>query len=279
MNIEVALKTINGKEVPAVTSLQVAKTFGKRHDHVIRDIRETMAKCSESFNAPNFGESNYSKDIGDGISREYPMYLLSKDGLMMVAMAYTTPEAMRVKEAYINRFNEMERAITENRPALSREEILSQALEIIGKKNTALEQQILADAPKVEFADAVSDAEGGMTVNQFAKVLRQHGVKNMGGHRLFRDLRKHGFLMRQKKHWNVPTQKYVDKAWFKLTVHVSPDDDCIQYEVTDFIITGKGQLGLLAFFMDKYGIRRQLSLLEDGNRRRAKVISLPGGRA
>ena len=275
MDIEVALKTINGKEVPAVTSLQVAEAFGKDHRNVLRDIRETIAKCSESFSALNFELAEYR----DEQDKPRPMYILSKDGLMMVAMAYTTPEAMRVKEAYINRFNEMERAITENRPALSREEILSQALEIIGKKNTALEQQILADAPKVEFADAVSDAEGGMTVNQFAKVLRQHGVKNMGGHRLFRDLRKHGFLMRQKKHWNVPTQKYVDKAWFKLTVHVSPDDDCIQYEVTDFIITGKGQLGLLAFLMDKYGIRRQLSLLEDGNRRRAKIISLPGGRA
>ena len=44
MDIEVALKTINGKEVPAVTSLQVAEAFGKRHDHVIRDIRETSAK-------------------------------------------------------------------------------------------------------------------------------------------------------------------------------------------------------------------------------------------
>ena len=144
MDIEVALKTINGKEVPAVTSLQVAEAFGKRHDHVIRDIRETSAKCSESFNAPNFGLVDYMDAKGE----TRPMYLLSKDGLMMVAMAYTTPEAMRVKEAYINRFNEMERAITENRPALSREEILSQALEIIGKKNTALEQQILADAPK-----------------------------------------------------------------------------------------------------------------------------------
>lgn len=108
MNIEVALKTINGKEVPAVTSLQVAEAFGKEHKHVLRDIRETTAKCSEDFAESNFGLSNYSKDIGDGISREYPMYLLSKDGLMMVTMAYITPEAMRVKEAYIARFNEME---------------------------------------------------------------------------------------------------------------------------------------------------------------------------
>ena len=54
MDIEVALKTINGKEVPAVTSLQVAEAFGKDHRNVLRDIRETIAKCSESFSALNF---------------------------------------------------------------------------------------------------------------------------------------------------------------------------------------------------------------------------------
>lgn len=104
MNIEITLKELNGKQIPAVTSLQVAEAFGKRHDHVIRDIREVMAKCTESFTAPNFGVSEYTDSTG----RKLPLYLLSKNGLMMVTMGYTTPEAMRVKEAYINRFNEME---------------------------------------------------------------------------------------------------------------------------------------------------------------------------
>ena len=46
------------------------------------------------------------------------MYLLSKDGFMMLAMSYTTPEAMRVKEAYINRFNEMEEQLRSGSPAI-----------------------------------------------------------------------------------------------------------------------------------------------------------------
>ena len=46
------------KQIQAVTSQQVAEAFGKRHDHVIRDIREVMAKCTESFTAPNFGLSD-----------------------------------------------------------------------------------------------------------------------------------------------------------------------------------------------------------------------------
>lgn len=102
--ITLSLHTLNGRTVPAVTSLQVAEAFGKRHDNVIRDIRNTLDKCSESFAALNFEGSTFK----DGTGRKLPCYLLSKDGLLMVTMGYTTPDAMRVKEAYIQRFNEME---------------------------------------------------------------------------------------------------------------------------------------------------------------------------
>lgn len=103
-DIALSLHTLNGKTVPAVTSLQVAEAFGKKHFHVLRDIREIMLKCSESFNASNFGFSMAKDAKGE----ERPMRLLSKDGLLIVTMGYTTPDAMRVKEAYIRRFNEME---------------------------------------------------------------------------------------------------------------------------------------------------------------------------
>lgn len=52
---------------------QVAEAFGKRHDHVIRDIREVMAKCTESFTAPNFGLSEYTDSTGrslDGVESD-----------------------------------------------------------------------------------------------------------------------------------------------------------------------------------------------------------------
>lgn len=43
-------------ERAAVTSLDVAETLGKRHDHVLRDIRELG--CSSEFRLLNFGESS-----------------------------------------------------------------------------------------------------------------------------------------------------------------------------------------------------------------------------
>lgn len=102
MNGLVNVEVVNGK--PCVTSLQVADAFEKEHKNVLADIRNTLSKCSESFNGLNFQLVEYTDTKGE----KRPMYLLTKDGFMMLAMGYTTPEAMRVKEAYIARFNEME---------------------------------------------------------------------------------------------------------------------------------------------------------------------------
>lgn len=51
------LVIINGKGDSVTTSLIVAEIFGKRHDHVLRDIQSL--ECSIEFRVPNFGESSY----------------------------------------------------------------------------------------------------------------------------------------------------------------------------------------------------------------------------
>ena len=114
MNIEIALKIIHGKEIPAVTSLQVAEHFRKNHKDVLRDIRVTIEKCSHEFNERNFAPVEYTDAKGE----KRPMYILSKDGFMMVAMGYITPEAMTIKETYIARFNEMEERLRNSIPDL-----------------------------------------------------------------------------------------------------------------------------------------------------------------
>lgn len=114
MNIEVTLNRINGNEIPAITSLQVAEHFRKNHKDVLRDIRVTIEKCSHEFNERNFAPVEYTDAKGE----KRPMYVLSKDGFMMVAMGYTTPEAMAIKESYIARFNEMEERLRNSIPGL-----------------------------------------------------------------------------------------------------------------------------------------------------------------
>lgn len=92
-------------ECAAVTSLDVAKTFGKEHKHVMRDIRELG--CSAEFNESNFGLIYYTDDS----NRKQKAYAMTRDGFTLLAMGYTGDLAMRFKEAYIKQFNAMELAL------------------------------------------------------------------------------------------------------------------------------------------------------------------------
>lgn len=85
----------------------VADVFRKRRDNVLQAIRELEGKCSKDFWLLNFKESTY-KDRG----KQYPCYNLTRDGFTMVAMGFTGAEAVRFKELYIAKFNEMERLLT-----------------------------------------------------------------------------------------------------------------------------------------------------------------------
>lgn len=112
--IEIALREINGKEIPAATSLQVAEHFGKEHKHVLRDIRIILEADEDGFGESNFGLSSYLTEQ----NKEMPMYVMSKDGFVLLVMGYTGPEAMRMKKAYIARFNDMERELAGRNPSL-----------------------------------------------------------------------------------------------------------------------------------------------------------------
>ena len=90
----------------------VAELFEKRHDNILRDIRELLETCSKEFSFLNFEESTYKVK-----GKEYPCYNLSKDGFTMLAMGFTGEKATQFKELYINKFNEMERILTSQRLA------------------------------------------------------------------------------------------------------------------------------------------------------------------
>ena len=103
----VILNPVNGKKIPTVSNLQVAEIFGKRHDHVLRDIEQILTQVPEIFIKPNFGVVEYPVRRGFG-TEMVKAYLLSKDGFALLTMGYTGEKAMKFKVAYINRFNEME---------------------------------------------------------------------------------------------------------------------------------------------------------------------------
>jgi len=94
----------NGKVI--VSSLDVARVFDKLHCNVLRDIK--ILDCSEKFRLLNFEESSYKNEQ----NRLQPCYKLTRDGFAFLCMGYTGKKAAVFKEAYIKRFNDMEKALT-----------------------------------------------------------------------------------------------------------------------------------------------------------------------
>ena len=101
---------------PATTSLEVARFFGKQHQHVIRDITGLTDNCPESFSASNFGRASYL----DEQAKNRPMYIIHRDGFMLLVMGYTGKKALALKLAYIEAFNRMEAELARRKehPAL-----------------------------------------------------------------------------------------------------------------------------------------------------------------
>ena len=93
-----------------VSSLIVAQMFEKEHRNVLRSIENLTANdsgLSKDFVKLNFELNNYR----DEYNRKHPCYAMTRDGFAMLVMGFTGNRAMRFKEAYIKRFNEMERTI------------------------------------------------------------------------------------------------------------------------------------------------------------------------
>jgi len=88
-----------------VDSLYVAQAFDKRHDNVLKDIREL--DCSDEFRLLNFEESSYKNAQG----KKQPSYCMTRDGFVFLVMGYRGKKAAQFKELYIKRFNEMEKFI------------------------------------------------------------------------------------------------------------------------------------------------------------------------
>lgn len=103
----VEIQKIHKEEVTVVTSLDIAETFGKRHDNVLKDIREL--ECSREFRLLNFEESSYTNIQ----NKKQPMYYMTRDGFTLLVMGYTGEKAMKFKESYIRQFSVMEKLLKE----------------------------------------------------------------------------------------------------------------------------------------------------------------------
>ena len=105
---------------PGHTSLEVAKFFGKRHDHVLRDVDVLLSQLPENSLQPNWGETYQEQETPLGV-KQVRMFILYRDGFMLLVMGYTGKKALAMKLAYIEAFNRMEQDWTRREAGLRQE--------------------------------------------------------------------------------------------------------------------------------------------------------------
>uniref|UniRef100_UPI003AF7B0A5 Rha family transcriptional regulator n=1 Tax=Desulfovibrio sp. TaxID=885 RepID=UPI003AF7B0A5 len=93
-----------------------AKFFGKRHDHVLRDVDTLLSQLPENSLQPNFGETYQEQETPLGV-KQVRIFILYRDGFMLLVMGYTGKKALAMKLAYIEAFNRMEEELARQKEA------------------------------------------------------------------------------------------------------------------------------------------------------------------
>ena len=155
---------------------------------------------------------------------------IHRQGGYMVDLANESPEET------------MARALTIASATMERQKARIAALE---SQNAQQQQELTAAAPKVLFADAVSQSDTCILVGELAKLIRQNGY-NIGQNRLFAYLREHGYLTKS----NSPTQRSMDKGLFRVIERTVVDPQNNARICLTTKVTGKGQQYFCNLFLN-----------------------------
>lgn len=149
----------------------------------------------------------------------------------------------KLEDSYFRKKEQQPVAIPQTLPeALRLAAELAEQKQLLEQKTHQLNQQLVAAAPKVDFADRVSVANG-ILIGNFAKVV---GLKQNA---LFSWLRQNGILMAFGARKNVPRQQYINAGYFTVKEVVLDDENGYQIRLTPQL-TGKGQQWLTRKLLD-----------------------------
>lgn len=240
---DIILSMQNGE--PVVSSRQIAESFEKRHDHVMRDIEDIMRGLPKNGDTPMFYKTEY---VHEQNGQSYPMYLMNRDGFTLLAMGFNGKAALEWKLKYIAAFNEMEKKLAE-KPQLTRSQLLATALIAAHEELEEKDKQIETMKPKVLFADAVSASKKSILVGELAKLLSQNGI-SIGQNRLFDWMRKNSYLIKDPKRsdYNLPTQRSMEMGLFEIKETTIQHSDHVSINRTPKV-TGKGQVYFVNLFL------------------------------
>ncbi|EBO2038440.1 phage antirepressor Ant [Salmonella enterica] len=247
LNVEKPAPVASATASPAVN---VISNTGDTIDSLtlLKMVNEARKLCGE----PEVRNNKFIEKILDELDGEHytksVVEKMNKTSMLVITMTFkqalrvAARESKAVRRSLIDKLEELQQA---NSPAPSIPQTLPEALRLaaeLAEQKMQLEQQLVAAAPKVDFADRVSVANG-ILIGNFAKVV---GLKQNA---LFSWLRQNGILMAFGARKNVPRQQYINAGYFTVKEVVLDDEEGYQIRLTPQL-TGKGQQWLTRKLLD-----------------------------
>lgn len=212
----------SGSTEPTMSSVEIADLTGKKHQHVMRDIR-TMLDGGVSKTGQTF-EGTYS----DGQGKPQPCFRLPKRECLILVSGYS----VELRAKIIDRWMELEAGA---RPA---EIDFSSPVVMLGVLNHLQSQVTEKDAIIADQSSRlvrIEGAYGSMCLTDAAKTLKAHPQE------FIRLLSSRGFIYKRAGNasW-IARQEKIVAGYLEHREHVYRDKDGIERVATRVLVTGKG---------------------------------------
>lgn len=207
-----------------MTSLEIAEVTGKRHDAILRDIRNLL---KQGVNAHNFAAVEYTDKKGE----KRPLFNLTPKGCLILASGYDAV----LRERIINRLEYLEnekkviktpQTYLEALEALVASEKEKEQLRIeTEEQQRQIEQKdakITKLQPKADFADCIMQSEDCISIGEMANILKQNGLFKKGQNALYEWLRWSGYLLSKGARYNLPSQRSMSLGVMKVAEKTQP---------------------------------------------------------
>ncbi|EKO3451850.1 phage regulatory protein/antirepressor Ant [Vibrio fluvialis] len=211
-----------------MNSREIAELTGKRHDHVLTDIRNMLVEIQSP---------EKSGEYKDGRGRNQPMLLLDKEETLCLVAGYN----IKLRMAIIKRWRELEESNQFKVPQTLPEALLLAAE--LAKQNEETQRQLAIAAPKADFADRIASADKGVPLGNFAKSV------GIGPRKIFVILRDVKILMSGGERHNLPFQEFIDRGYFQVKQGSYEANGETRISHTP-LITGKGEQWLTKKLID-----------------------------
>ncbi|SFD44792.1 Rha family transcriptional regulator [Bacillus sp. UNCCL81] len=111
------LQVVNHNGVNVISSVEVSEMVGRDHSDLMKSIR----KYAETLHSANLPSENFflSSEYLNSRKQKQPCFLLTKKGCDMVANKMTGEKGILFTAAYVDKFHEMEKVVTQLLPPMT----------------------------------------------------------------------------------------------------------------------------------------------------------------